>query len=248
LGHTVLMTMADFGQPILDLPEIAGGFDTDHLANGDYRATIDTEAGLRAAEFLSELLQYSPPDILSMSWYERIRPYAAGRIAMAYGYTLLAPYFELDENSPARGQTGYLPHPAGPGATQIAPVGGYVMCLPANLAPERIPAAVEALTVFTSPEAQKLYVQNGSRTNARYSVGADPDVRRASSIFEAVDAMSWRDELQFWPRPPVPEIGGIIQICGEEFHDMLRGITTPRDALKAAQKRADALIRPNGPK
>lgn len=245
LGHTVLMTMADFGQPVLNLPDIAGGFETDHLADGDYHATIDTEAGLRAAEFLLDLLKYSPPDILSMSWYERVRPYAAGKIAMAYGYTLLAPYFELDESSPAFGQTGYLPHPAGPGAKQVAPVGGYAMGIPANLAPDRVPAAVEALRVFTSPEAQKLYVQNGSRTNPRYSVGSDPEVRRTSQIFEAVDAMSWRDELQFWPRPPVPEICGLIRICGEEFHDMLRGFTTPRDTLRAAQSRADALIRPN---
>ncbi|MBJ6371635.1 ABC transporter substrate-binding protein [Sedimentitalea arenosa] len=246
LGHTVLMTIADFGQPILDLPENAGGFDTTHLAERTYRATIDTEAGLQAAKFLIELLKYSPPDILSMSWYERVRPYAAGNIAMAYGYTLLAPYFELDESSPACGQTGYLPHPAGPNASPVAPVGGYVMGIPANLPPDRVPAAVEALTVFASPEAQKLYVQNGSRTNPRYSVASDPDVRRASSIFEAVDAMSWRDELQFWPRPPVPEIGGIIQVCGEEFHDMLRGLTSPRDALRKAQSRADALIRTHG--
>jgi multiple sugar transport system substrate-binding protein len=245
LGHTVLMAMADFGQPVLDLPRIAGGFDTDHLAKGGYRPTINTEAGLRAAEFLLELLKYSPPDILSMSWYERVRPYAAGNVAMAYGYTLLAPYFELDETSPAYGQTGYLPHPTGPGASPVAPVGGYVMGIPANLAPERIPAAVEALTVFTSPEAQKLFVQNGSRTNPRYSVSADPEVRRASSIFEAVDGMSWRDELQFWPRPPVPEIVDIIQICGEEFHDMLRGIQSPREALERAQTRSDALMKPN---
>ncbi|MEQ9056792.1 MAG: extracellular solute-binding protein [Roseovarius confluentis] len=248
LGHTVLMTMADFGQPVLDLPEIAGGFDTDHLAAGDYRPTLNTEAGLRAAEFLLELLKYSPPDILSMSWYERVRPYAAGNIAMAYGYTLLAPYFELDETSPACGQTGYLPHPAGPGADPVAPVGGYVMGIPANLPPERVPAAVEALAMFTSPEAQKLYVQNGSRTNPRYSVGADPEVRRLSTIFEAVDGMSWRDELQFWPRPPIPEIAGIIKICGEEFHDMLRGIQTPAETLRRAQERADALIRPPGTK
>ncbi len=246
LGHTVLMTLADFGQPILNLPEIAGGFDTDHLAERDYRPTIDTEAGLRAAEFLMELLKYSPPDILSMSWYERVRPYAAGNIAMAYGYTLLAPYFELDPSSPAAGQTGYLPHPAGPGASPVAPVGGYVMGIPANLPPERVRAAVEALIVFTSPQAQKLYVQNGSRTNPRYSVGADPEVRRTSPIFEAVDGMSWRDELQFWPRPPVPEICDIIQICGEEFHDMLRGIASPREALRKAQERADAVMRANG--
>ncbi|MDU8911415.1 ABC transporter substrate-binding protein [Aestuariicoccus sp. MJ-SS9] len=242
LGHTVLMTMADFGQPVLNLPEIAGGFDTDHLADRDYWPTIDTDAGLRAAEFLLELMNYSPPDILSMSWYERVRPYAAGKVAMAYGYTLLAPYFELDESSPAHDQTGYLAHPVGPGASAVAPVGGYVMGIPANLPSDRVRAAVEALMVFTSPEAQKLYVQNGSRTNPRYSVAADPEVRRASPIFEAVDAMSWRDELQFWPRPPVPEICDIIQICGEEFHDMLRGIIPPRDALCRSQKRAEALF------
>lgn len=245
LGHTVLMTMADFGQPVLDLPKVAGGFDTDHLARRNYQATIDTPAGLQAAEFLMELLNYSPPDILSMSWYERVRPYAEGKVAMAYGYTLLAPYFERDETSPAFGQTGYLPHPAGPGANSVAPVGGYVMGIPANLSEERLPAAIEALTVFTSPEAQKLYVQNGSRTNPRYSVAADPEVRRASPIFEAVDGMSWRDELQFWPRPPVPEFTGLVQICGEEFHDMLRGVNSPRETLRRAQERADALLKPN---
>ncbi len=242
LGHTFLMSMADFGQPVLDLPAIAGGFETDHLAHGDYRPTIDTEAGLMAAEYLLRLLDYSPPEILSMSWYERVRPYAAGSIAMAYGYTLLAPYFELNEASPAFGNTGYLPHPAGPRARRVAPVGGYVLGIPANLHEDRVRDAVEALIVFTSPQAQKLYIQNGSRTNPRYSVGADPEVRDLSSIFEAVDTISWRDELQFWPRPPVPEICGIIQICGEEFHDMLRGIVSPRDALRRAQARADALI------
>jgi multiple sugar transport system substrate-binding protein len=124
LGHTFLMALADFGQPVFDLGEMAGGFDTDRLHERGYRVTIDTDKGMKAAEFLMELLRYSPPDILSMSWYERVRPYAAGKIAMAYGYTLLAPYFELDPTSPACGQTGYLPHPHGPGARNVAPVGG----------------------------------------------------------------------------------------------------------------------------
>lgn len=245
LGHTVLMTMADFGQPIITMDEIAGGFDTDALSKRQYRPTIDTDRGLQAVEFLMELLRYSPPDILSMSWYERVRPYAAGTVPLSYGYTLLAPYFELDASSPAASNTGYLPHPAAEGCSPVAPVGGYMMGIPANLPEERVRAAVEALLVFTSPEAQKMYVQNGSRTNPRYSVGTDPEVRRVSPIFEAVDAMSWRDELQFWPRPPIPEICSIIQICGEEFHDMLRGIIPPREALRRAQSRADALMNSN---
>jgi multiple sugar transport system substrate-binding protein len=245
LGHQFMMACADFGLPIIDMPAIAGGFDAAALATAEHRPRFDAPEALEAAEFLLELLRFSPPDILSMSWYERIRPYAAGKVAMAYGYTLLTPYFDLDAASPAHGQTGYLPHPSRPGRPNVAPVGGYVLGIPANLAPERRAAAAEALVAFTSPEAQKLYAVNGSRTLPRYSVGADPDVRRLSPVFEAVDAMSWRDELQFWPRPPVPKISEIITICGEEAHDMLRGVTAPRQALRRMQARAEAALRDN---
>ena len=243
LGHTFMMTCADFGQPILNLDPIAGGFDADQLDRDDLVPTLNTPRALEAAEYLMALLEFSPPDILSMSWYERVRPYAAGKIAMAYGYTLLAPYFELDESSPAHGTTGYLPHPAGPSGQPIAPVGGYVLCIPANLPEDRKREAAKALVAFTSPEAQKLYVQHGSRTAPRYSVGADPEVRQLSTIFEAVDAMSWRDELQFWPRPPVPQISDLIAICGQELHDMLRGVVTPREALGRVQSRAEQVMR-----
>jgi multiple sugar transport system substrate-binding protein len=243
LGHTFMMTCAAFGQPIIDIPKIAGGFDTDKLAQGGFQPTLNTDRALDAAEYLMRLLDVSPPDILSMSWYERIRPYGAGHVAMAYGYTLLAPYFELDENSPAHGNTGYLPHPHGPMGTPIAPVGGYVLCIPANLAEERIDDTIEALVTFTSPGAQKLYAQNGSRTEPRYSVGADPEVRRLSPIFGLLDQMSWRDEVQFWPRPPIPQISEIINICGHELHDMLRGIVTPRTALDRVQARAEDVLR-----
>jgi multiple sugar transport system substrate-binding protein len=242
LGHTFMMTCAAFGQPIVDMPKVAGGFDADRLAQGGLAPRLDTPRALAAAEYLMALLDYSPPDILSMSWYERVRPYAEGRVPMAYGYTLLAPYFELDESCPAHGRTGYLPHPHGPEGAPIAPVGGYAFCVPANLAPERVEDAVEALVAFTSPAAQKLYAQNGSRTAPRYSVGADPEVRRLSPIFEAVDQMSWRDELQFWPRPPIPQISDVIRLCGEELHDMLRGLIDPRDALARVQERAEEIL------
>jgi multiple sugar transport system substrate-binding protein len=242
LGHQFLMTCADFGQPIINLAPIAGGFDADTAKRRDIRPTIDTPLARDACDYLLALMAFSPPDILSMSWYERIRPYAAGKIAMAYGYTLLAPYFERDPSSPAYDTTGYLPHPAGPQGRPVAPVGGYVLGIPANLAPERRAAAAEALIAFTSPQAQKLYVMHGSRTAPRYSVGSDPEVRQSSAIFEAVDGMSLRDELQYWPRPPIPEIAEIIEICGQEIHDMLRGVQSPRDALRNAQTRAERIL------
>lgn len=242
LGHTFLFTAAAFGQPVFNLAKLAGGFDAEALTGEALRPTIDTPEARDAADYLRALVEISPPAILSMAWYERIRSYASGETAMAYSFTQHAPYFDLDVASPAHGQTGYLPQPAGPRGTPIAPVGGYVLGIPARIAANRIEAAAKAIAVFASPEAQKLYVQNGSRTTPRYSVGSDPEVRRISDIFDAVDGIAWRDELQFWPRPPAPQMHEITRICGEELHDMLRGVKPVASALTDAQNRADALM------
>jgi multiple sugar transport system substrate-binding protein len=102
-------------------------------------------------------------------------------------------------------------------------VGGYALGIPANLAEERIPDVVEALVAFTSPAAQKLYVQNGSRTGAallrrRRPRGAPPvaDLRGGRP-----DVLARRAAVLAAPADPADL--GIIDLCGEELHDMLRG-------------------------
>jgi multiple sugar transport system substrate-binding protein len=207
---------------------------------------IDSIEARRTAEYLQALLQYSPPSILSMAWYERINSYSRGEVAMAYGFNVLASYFELDETSPAKGKTGILPHPAGRGGRPIAPVGGYVLGIPANLAAERLDAAWQSVKLFTSAEAIKLFILNGSRTSPRFSVSADPEVRALSNAITIVDDMERHGLVQFWPRPPAPEMAEIINICGEEMHDMARGLKTIKAALADAQNRADRLMRSRG--
>jgi len=246
MGHTFIMTKAAFGRPVLDLKPTGEDFDALELEGERMRPMIDTAEGRLTAAYLLELMHYSPLNILNMAWYERIVAYGTGGVAMAYGYSLLAPYFELDDTSPAHGRTGFLPHPHGPGGRSIAPVGGYVLGIPANIAPERVDAAFKALSLLTSAEAAKLYLQNGSLVSPRFSVSADPEVRRLSPIIAAVDGMARTGQLQFWPRPPAPEMADIITICGEEIHDMCRGLKPMEAALSAAQNRADALMRSHG--
>jgi multiple sugar transport system substrate-binding protein len=246
LGHTFLMVMGAFGQPPLDLAPLGDEFEANDIAGERLRPTIATERGRETAEYLLELLQYSPSNILTMAWYERIKAYASGRVAMSYSYTLLAPYFELDPSSPAHKRTCFLPHPRGPTGHSIAPVGGYVLGIPANLAAERREAAWTALEFLTSAEAAKLYILNGSLVCPRFSVSADTDVQALSKMVSVVDQMAQLGRLQFWPRPPAPEIADIITICGEEIHDMCRGLKTVDAALEAAQNRADRLMREHG--
>lgn len=246
LGHTFIMTMGAFGQPILNLRPLARGFDASELEGENLRPQFLSDGARATAEYLRELMDFSPLNILSMSWYERVVAYGAGEVAMAYGYSLLAPYFEFDEKSPAHGNTGFLPHPAGPGGYQIAPVGGYVLGIPRNVDPERREALERSISLLTSAEACKLYMLNGSLVSPRFSVSADPEVRALSPVVESVDAMARAGQLQYWPRPPAPEISDIISICGEELHDMLRDLISIEDALTNAQNRADALMRRHG--
>ena len=246
MGHTFLMVMGAFGRPVLNLAPRDGGFDAENLTGERLRPMIATEEGRMTAEYLLELLAYSPLNILNMAWYERVAAYTRGEVAMAYGYTLLAPYFEYADESPAHGRTGFLPHPTGPNGRPIAPVGGYLLGIPRNIAPPRLEATWQAVQFLTSPEAAKLYILNGSLVSPRASVAADPEVREVSPIIGEVDAMERTGLLQYWPRPPAPEIAQVITICGEEMHDMLRGLKSVQAALTAAQNRADRLMRARG--
>ena len=43
--------------------------------------------------------------------------------------------------------------------------------------------------------------------------------------------------------PPIPQVSDIIDLCGRELHDMLRGIVTPRDALDRVQSEAEKILK-----
>ncbi|MFT6303637.1 MAG: multiple sugar transport system substrate-binding protein [Granulosicoccus sp.] len=246
LGHSFLFVMAAFGTPAINLKATQTGFDGENVTGENFRPMFNTDAARNTAEYFMELLNYSPRGILNMSWYERARSYAKGEAAIAYCATLLAPLFELDRQSPAYGNTEYLPHPRGLGGQNIAPIGGYALAIPANVAPHRIDPIWTALTSLTSAQAVKLYIENGSLVSPRFSVSVDPEVRRVSPLISIVDDMARCNVVRMWPRPPIPEIADIIAIAGEEFHDMLLGSKSVEQALSNAQNRADKLMREHG--
>jgi multiple sugar transport system substrate-binding protein len=246
LGHSFIMIMGAFGRPIVDLRRTPDGFDTEWASGEEMRPMFLSAEARETAEYLRELVAYSPPNVLAMSWYDRAAAFADGRAAMAYSHSLLAPLFELDEKSPAYRRTGYLPHPTGPGGRAIAPLGGYAVAVPANIAPERVASVWTALQTFTSAHAVRLYTMNGSLACARRSVSSESQVRALSPMMPAIEDMARRGMLKMWPRPPTPDISDIITIAGEEVHDALVGRKSISAALENAQNRADALLRRRG--
>ncbi len=239
VGTTFMMLMADFGQPVLNLPRKGNGFRDQGIAGDELTPMLDTSEALQAAEFLVELLAWSPPNVLQMSWYERARCYADGQAAMAYCYTQILPLIENHPDSPGRGRTGYLPHPSAPGIPRTAPLGGWNICLPANLKSARIEAVTQATRTLTSPAATKLYIENGSLVSSRFSVCNDPVVAHGRPVIATVDKMARAGQLQTWARPAVPQFNELVRILGEEIHTMLLRNKKPNAALRDAQARCE---------
>ena len=165
---------------------------------------------------------------------------------MTYGWSVRAAAFELNENSPAHGNVKFMPHPHGPGARTISPIGGFSLAIPAGLPAERKSASWKVMEYLTRPKMLKWYVLNGNLTSPRFSTSADPEVRASSSLIVEVDAMERRGELQSWPRPPIPEFSDLLSVLGDEIHRMLQGALSAKDALSNAQNRIDAIMRTRG--
>lgn len=242
VGTTFMMLMADFGQPVLNLPRTGSRFSDRDLGPRDRRPMLDSAEALETAEFLMALLAVSPDNVLQMSWFERAQCYAEGRAAMAYCYTQIMPMFEADPASPAHGCTGFAPHPTREGLTPIAPLGGWNLCIPANLRPERVEPVRRAVRSLTSPAATKLYIENGSMVSSRFSVCNDPAVAHGRPVIPFVDRLARAGHLQSWVRPAVPEVNDLVRVLGEEIHSMLQRNKKPAAALRDAQARCERLM------
>jgi multiple sugar transport system substrate-binding protein len=246
IASTFMFLMGCCGECILRIPKSSLSHGVDEARGEQLRPQIDSEAGLHVLEYLHELLDASPPDILEMDWDRRTTSFLSGQTALAYCWTVRAARFETDVSSAVKRRVHYLPQPRGPSGASNNPIGGFLLCIPSNLPEERIELAFEAIAWMTSPEAMKANVQNGFPVAPRFSVSADPEAAATSPIVSIVDRLAKRNMLKAWPRPPVPEYLSLEAILGEEIHSALRGEVSDRAALKAAQKQADQVMRAAG--
>jgi len=109
-----------------------------------------------------------------------------------------------------------------------------------------VPTSWKVMEYLTRPEMMKWYVQNGNLTSPRYSTSADPEVQSFSKLIRYLDVMERRGETQIWPRPPIPEISGILDVLGLEIHRMLCKELTLGEALSRSQQQVDLIMRQSG--
>ncbi|SMD06632.1 extracellular solute-binding protein [Primorskyibacter flagellatus] len=241
LGQTFIQTMAAFGSPPVNLRRFGTGYDNDTPWE-ELRPTLDHETGRAALDYLMDLATVSPPGIADMDWTGRTRCYRNGEVAMCYEWSTNTSQFEGDPASPASGNTGYLVHPGRQPGSGVSPMGGFVYAIPRNLPQDRQREIWRALEWLASPEVTKYLMLNGSPAKFLHSVSADPDVPEAAPAMRAMAAFERRNQLQTWPRPPIPFMASIMRIVGQEVHDAIWGTADAADVLSRAENRIRPLL------
>ena len=228
LGQQMAHFYAAFGQAPLD-------------AQG--RPQLDGVNALAAAEYALNLVAYSPPDILTMAWDQRVLSFINQRCAMTYEWGARA-YLTEGERSTVRGKVVYLPAPHAPSAEAVTPLGTWHVGIPANIG-GRADLAWSILEDLTSTEVLRLLAEHGNGGMPRYSLLHDSGLQERYPAFQTVLELSETGQLADWMRPAVPEWAELEIILGTSFHDMLRGQLSAQEAVSQAQQRATALLKAN---
>lgn len=206
-------------------------------------ATLETPQALEVLDYMHRLVEVSPPDILSMDWDRRVESFMSGQTAMAYCWSMHAALMEYHVRSQVKRRIAYLEQPKGTAGLNANPLGGFLLMIPANLEPERVPLAFDAIAWMTSPEAMKLHVTHGFPVAPRFSVTADPEAAASSPVVGVVDRLLRRGAVCNWSRPAVPHYHEIEAILGTEIHKALRREVSDREALATAQQRIERRLR-----
>ena len=236
IANSFMFFLAACRTTVIDMPlrnQESWSFDTFETL----RLQIDTEDALEVIEYMKQLVEVSPCDIASIDWERRIHYFMSGQTALAYCWTMRAARFEHELSSRVARRVAYLSPPSRRMRRVSAPVGGFLMTIPAHVEPERQRHIMNAIAWLVSPEAMKAHVKNGFPVAPRFSVCADPEALASSPIVSMVDRMARKGELVTWARPPVPQFNLIERTLGEEVHDAVFGVKTPRQALRDAENR-----------
>jgi multiple sugar transport system substrate-binding protein len=223
---------AALGQQML---HFAGAFGFS-VSPGQSRFSVTDAAWREAFEFAQSLVQVSPPMAQDMAWDRRIDLFRRGACGISYAWGARTARLE-SENSAIAGDIGYAAAPYGATHQPVTPLGVWLLSIPANLEPERIPVAVDALVSLTSPKAARFLLENGVSAVPRHlEGGAD-----AFPVIGLVYQLNQLDQLSASMRPALPQFQHVSEIIGVEAHRALFGSASIDDAIMAIDRRLNRL-------
>lgn len=245
IAHAFMFFLASSQGSVIDLPRKSENW-SDGLDLRNLRLKINSDEGLEALEFMRQLREVSPPGVETFDADRNLACFMAGHAAMSYVWTMRAARLEHELSSRVKRRVAYLPPPVLRGRQVTAPVGGFLLTVPAYVPTDRKREIINAIAWMASPEAMKAHVRNGFPVAPRFSVCADPEAMASSPIVSFIDRMARRNELNTWSRPAVPEYVEIERILGNEIFAAIFEGKPPRKALVDAEAAAYRFMRQRG--
>ena len=243
LATSFILAMANFGKPYINLRYIGDNIYDLDLEKISLKANFLSDAAFQAAKMLKELTSYSPQNISSHSNDECVEYFSQGKSAMVFNWSSRAHLFELNRESPAYNNTGYLPRPAGHPLFQVSPIGGFSLGIPSNVSEEKIPFIMSNIRKFVSPEVIKYYIEHGSLSSPLFSVVNDPEVRALSPIFNELDKIEKDEKIVEWARYPLPTYSNIIEEVGNKIFNYLFQNEDLNSTLESCQVTAQKYLK-----
>lgn len=242
IAHSFMIFLASAQGSVIKLPHKHDNW-MESIRGRDIQLAIKSEEGLATIDYMRRLAEVSPPDIAEFDGEHNLDCFMAGKAAMSYAWTMRAARLEHEVGSRVKRRVAYLTPPVLRGQQVTAPVGGFLLTIPAYVSDEHKREIFNALAWMASPEAMKEHVKNGFPVAPRFSVCADPEALASSPIVRFVDRMARRHELNTWSRPPVAGYSEIEKTLGHEIFAAVFEGKSPEAALQDAENTIYRAIR-----
>ncbi len=213
----------------------------------NFTPAIDSATNIKAITMFRDLYRNSPPQAVSMNWFEAGTAFAQGNVGMMYWWT---PYnylvdkagYEVPQSSPIVGKYSVGLLPQQPGTPQTTSIGGYGLAV--SSFSQKKDAAFKFVAWATSAHTQlEMALQKGYQFD---------DFARSSLYHNsaAIAHYPWLPtQLQVMQsgngkavRPPIPIYYVLEGLYGTALNDAIRGKTAPAAAAASVESQFKSVL------
>ena len=193
---------------------------------------INSEDAIKALEYYTGLLEFSPPDSPHYYWQESLDAYRAGKVAMAMDYFAFFPgVVDPKQNPKYHDKTSFFISPAGPKGHYIS-IGGQGMSISSYSKNQEI--AKQYMKWFIQKPVQETWAKLGGFTPHKEVLQSETFLN--ATPFNKAFAASFPYLRDFWA---IPEYAELLSVCQTNWNAVVVGSKSAKAALdEIARKHA----------
>jgi multiple sugar transport system substrate-binding protein len=207
----------------------------------DGKPAINSAANVESLKVYKRLFdECAPPGAVEFDWGGREESFRQGLVANMQSWSVGAAGYSDPSMSKVVGKAGITLAPVKAGMSPTYGVGGWGLAINADVDKNKQEAAWAYIKWVTSPAIQKELNLQGASSYIRKSTLKDPDLLAKYPYLPVIAESFEHGNGEY--RPRIPQYPEIQDILGDAVNAVLAGDRDPKQALDAAQAKAQALF------